>query len=228
VPHYPFPSPAPEAPGGGSALGSHSITLEEFQHKIVYERWTGNLACPAGSPSAALLYPVTDCPGEDISMSKPAAWLAAQQQSRQKAKQVRLCYAMPYHTVPWYANPNSRINVYTPCTTDGPNADELDAAPGRRHVPVLRRLPAQSAPVPRRAPRGPRGHGGQLPRRGLQVCVCVCLCLCLSFCVCMLCLFVCVWVCLYLCVVCLRVCLVYVCVSVYAYACVCMCVCYDL
>lgn len=67
-------------PGGKS---SHSITLEEFQQKIVWERWTGNCSCPAESEH--LLYPVDpSVTGQDISMVKPSAWLLAQSSRKQK------------------------------------------------------------------------------------------------------------------------------------------------
>lgn len=76
-------SPLPHSLGGKN---SHSITLEEFQRKIVFERWTGNCSCP--TESEHLLVPVDpSCAGEDISMVKPSAWLIAQNNLR-KTKQV--------------------------------------------------------------------------------------------------------------------------------------------
>lgn len=47
-------SPAGRDPvGGGAGAGPRglAITLEEFQRKIMSEKWTGNVTCPAGDES---------------------------------------------------------------------------------------------------------------------------------------------------------------------------------
>lgn len=73
----PLGSPLP------TGKNSHSITLEEFQRKIVWEKWTGNCSCPAELDH--LLYPVDSAvAGQDISMVKPSAWLVAQSSLKQK------------------------------------------------------------------------------------------------------------------------------------------------
>lgn len=77
----------PEPDASGREKGAHTITLEEFQRKILWEKWTGNTSCPAESEH--LLYPLDPAVGgQDISMVKPSAWLIAQaQRTSRKLKQ---------------------------------------------------------------------------------------------------------------------------------------------